>query len=585
MRCQLISPRESKYSAIQQILINRGISIDKIDEYLNTTDNCINSYEDFNIEILHKAADVLLTSISNNKKVLIIVDCDCDGYTSSALLINYLYDIAPSWVTNNLFWYLHSGKQHGLNDCIEEILINDYNLVILVDAGSNDFEYHKKLKDNNTTCIVLDHHESDKISEDAIIINNQLSDYKNKNLSGVGVTWQFCRYLDSLGNTRFADEYLDLVALGNCADMMSLLNLETKHLINKGFQKENIKNPLIYGFTEKDKFHLDGDITHMKAAFYIAPFVNAIVRSGTMEEKQLVFNSMLKFKAFEEILSTKRGHKLNEMETVLSQALRTCTNVKNRQTKIVDNAMTFLEEQIDKNNLLEHKTLIFRIDPGILEKEVLGLCANKIMAKYQKPCCILTKVENEGVISYQGSARGCDKTGIITFKDICEGTGLTQYAAGHQSAFGLSVLQEDFNKFIDILDITLDNINGEPVYLVDFIYNNNDISSEDIIEIGKNEKLWGSRMDEPLIEISNLVVSQDMVTLMSEDKNPTLKITLPNGISLIKFKSSKEESQLFTIDRKINVVGKCNVNYWNGNTYPQILIEDWEVLQDVGWIF
>ena len=28
---------------------------------------------------------------------------------------------------------------------------------------------------------------------------------------------------------------------------------------------------------------------------------------------------------------------------------------------------------------------------------------------------------------------------------------------------------------------------------------------------------------------------------MSKDKNPTLKITLPNGISLIKFKSSEEE--------------------------------------------
>ena len=83
---------------------------------------------------------------------------------------------------------------------------------------------------------------ADKISEDAIIINNQLSDYPNKELSGVWVTWQFCRYIDKLNKTNFAEKYYDLVALGNMADMMSLKSIETKHLILKGFKEENIIN-------------------------------------------------------------------------------------------------------------------------------------------------------------------------------------------------------------------------------------------------------------------------------------------------------------------------------------------------------
>jgi hypothetical protein len=62
------------------------------------------------------------------------------------------------------------------------------------------------------------------------------------------------------------------------------------------------------------------------------------------------------------------------------------------------------------------------------------------MARYQRPCCILTKVtekvEKNGItieqVSYQGSARGCDLAGISNFKDICEQSGRIMYAQGHQ---------------------------------------------------------------------------------------------------------------------------------------------------------
>ena len=140
---------------------------------------------------------------------------------------------------------MHEGKSHGLSDVMEYIFHKDFELVILPDSSSNDYEYHQQLKLAGMQTIILDHHEADHISEDAIIINNQLSDYPNKNLSGAGVVWQFCKYLDSLLEKNIADNYLDLVALGLTGDMMSLQSIETKHLINKGFKDENIQNPFI----------------------------------------------------------------------------------------------------------------------------------------------------------------------------------------------------------------------------------------------------------------------------------------------------------------------------------------------------
>ena len=310
--------------------------------------------------------------------------------------------------------------------------------------GSNDYDFHKKIKKAGRQIIILDHHEAEHESEDAIVINNQLSDYPNKELSGAGVTWKFCKFLDKLLNKNFADNYLDLVALGDDADMMSLQSVETKHLINKGFKTENVKNPFIYEMANKNSFSLKGKLTPIGVAFYIAPFVNSMVRSGTQEEKQLLFKSMLKFEAFKEIPSNKRGHKQGEMERVVDQAIRTATNVKNRQTRAVDAAMEELEKQIKDNNMMKHKVLLFLLEPNKVDKNVAGLCANKIMAKYQRPCCILTKTETKDladfykfrdgdrefaiITSYEGSARGCDKVGINNFKDICVETGAIMYA-------------------------------------------------------------------------------------------------------------------------------------------------------------
>lgn len=83
---------------------------------------------------------------------------------------------------------MHQDKTHGLSDAMAYIALHDYSLIICPDASSNDYEYHKELKERGKEIIILDHHEADHISEDAIVINNQLSNYPNKELSGVGVT-------------------------------------------------------------------------------------------------------------------------------------------------------------------------------------------------------------------------------------------------------------------------------------------------------------------------------------------------------------------------------------------------------------
>ena len=604
MKYKLIKPIQKKYTTLQQILYNRGINIEDMDSYLNTSDDCINHFSLLGKDNLFKAATALIKTITNNESAVVIVDSDCDGFTSAATLINYLYDLFPSWVANKLTWFMHEGKQHGLSDFI---LNDDLKLIIIPDAGSNDFEYHKQYNKKDINIIVLDHHEAEKISDDAIIINNQLSDYPNKHLSGVGVVWQFCRYIDSLMNSDNANKYLDLVALGLDADMMSLKEKETKHLIEKGFKQ--LQNPFFEAMVEKNDYSMKGKVNPISVAFYVAPYVNAIVRSGTLEEKQIVFRSMLNFEAYKKVPSTKRGHKIGEMESVLAQALRTCTNVKNRQTRAQDAGLALLENLIEKNNLLQHKVLLFLLEPGQIDRNIAGLIANKFMAKYQRPCCILTKVtetiepllaiENSNVkwnenhktyelISYQGSARGYDKSGITNFKDICTETNSIMFAEGHQGAFGLGLYADEIEEFLNLTDEALKDMSSEPVYWVDFIYNDSNIDAQGIIDIASHDELWGKDMDEPMIAISNVRITKDMVTLMSPEKSPTLKISLPNNISLIKFNSSQDEYEKFISEEgwiKVDFIGRCNANKYRDHIYPQIIIEDFQIVDSCQYFF
>ena len=214
MKYQLINPINPKYSTIETILINRNIPLAEVQHYLNTTDDDINSPELFGVDKLNAAAQALIQTIAAGGKTLVICDCDCDGFTSAALLINYLHDLFPAYVETDLKWWVHESKQHGLEDCMWYILSHDFDLVIVPDAGSNDYECHKQLFLKGIEVVVLDQHLADKLSHFAIVINNQLSDYPNKDLSGVGVVYQFCRYLDKKLKVNYADYYLDLVALG-----------------------------------------------------------------------------------------------------------------------------------------------------------------------------------------------------------------------------------------------------------------------------------------------------------------------------------------------------------------------------------
>ena len=179
-------------NTLTQVLTARGISASEVKEYTmaNIKDN-VNSPLAFGEELMEKALKMLIGHISKNHKALVIVDCDVDGNTSAALLLNYLHILFPAWVENNIEYAFHSGKQHGLNDIVKYLVDDNvhFDLIICPDSASNDTDECKLLKEDNTDVLILDHHDFDKENPYAIIINNQdsYSNYPNKALSSVNI--------------------------------------------------------------------------------------------------------------------------------------------------------------------------------------------------------------------------------------------------------------------------------------------------------------------------------------------------------------------------------------------------------------
>lgn len=514
------------------------------------------------------AANCLIKHVENNDNIFIQIDSDTDGYTSAAIMYLYIKKMNPSIVID---WRVHDGKQHGI---ILDTIPEETQLVIAPDSSSNDYEQHQILKDKGIDVIVLDHHEADNgYSPNAIVVNNQLSqNYPNKSLCGAGVVYKFCCCLDNILGTNYALEFIDLAATGMIGDMMELFDLETRYIVDTGIN--NVKNIGLMSMLEKQAYSMGNKITPTGIAFYIVPLINALIRVGTQEEKEILFRSFIDPMTL--VPSTKRGHKPGDTETVCGQAVRICTNAKNRQDRMKLKAFEVLDFEIQKRELDRHKIIIVDVGPDEeFDNTLTGLVAMQLVTKYKKPVCVVRK-NSDGYL--RGSARGINHGPIPDLRKFFMDSGYFEYATGHANAHGVSIKENKLDAFLEYADKELANVDfNENVYEVDIITNGENPYLKDIIiDLGELNEIWGQGIEEPLIAIENIHLTKNDVQAIGANKD-TVKFTV-NGITYIKFKDENLLEKLTkNLTMTVTVLGRANLNDFMGNITPQIFIENYEI--------
>lgn len=558
----------------QTILLNRGIENWK--QYLNLNEDCTH---DFNLlKNIDKAVSCFIKHIENKSRIHIIVDSDVDGYTSASMVYRYIKHLGKDI---KITYSLHTKKQHGISDDVE--IPNDCELLIVPDAGSNDIEQCKELTEKGIDVIILDHHICDKQNEYAIVVNNQMCNYPNKNFCGAGIVYKFLKAVDEELWEDCADKMLDIVALGNISDVMDMRECETRYYVDLGLAK--IRSKLFKALIEKQSYSMNGVVNITSVQFYVTPILNAMIRVGSAKDKDLLFRAFIE--TDEVFKYKKRGETEESDEDIYTRAARLCYNAKNRQGKDVQKGVDAIDEVIKEKEIYKDKVMFINVS-DILGETLTGLVAIKLAEKYNKPCLLLRrqKVREDGSLYYGGSCRNFDNSPIESLKDFLDSTGTFEFVQGHDNAAGISISRENVAKSIELCNERLSDMDFQKCFNVDFDINASDLSVGFIKAIDEMKDIFGQGIKEPLVHIRNIPIWSESFFVMGKNSN-SWKIINDEGYAFVKFNVDVNKDEVLQIynsnsDREeeyslgsIDVIGTVSINNYNNILTPQIIIKDY----------
>ena len=375
----------------------------------------------------------------------------------------------------------------------KEMLESDVNLWIIADSSTNDTDRQEQLHEKGMDIIILDHHNVDKeIPECVHLVNNQFENSASENLSGVGVVGKF---IEALGFS--VEKYLDVIAIGNIADSMDLMDLELRGIINYGLS--HIESDLIKQFFKEIKEPCSTDVS-----FNIANYMNSVIRFGKKDEKQLLWDCLI---GKEGTVEYKKKDGTVVQQSLTEAMERIANNVKNRQRNAVKKAVEGLKRDIKRLNLENDKCIILRADK--VESSIRGLVAQKIVSEYKKSCILLSPFK-DGELA--GSVRA-----TVDIKELFEKSGLVNFAQGHMRALGVGLVEENVELLREYLNQNIDeDVTESDVYDVDYIFEASCVKLEQVKQIGNLRALWNKNCLEPLfvlkgIEVSNLDIKHKRV--------------------------------------------------------------------------
>lgn len=536
---KIIDPKEqyNEHDSItDKILKIRGIT-DK-DRLIHPREDDINN--PYHLSNMKSAVEIILNAINNKLSIGIYADIDCDGVTSATIMYKYLknYGIEAR--------LLYHQRKFGHNIIVDNVP-TELDLLIIVDSGSNNTEECKELS-KLMDIIIFDHHPFSGVNKYATIVNPQCNNYPNKFLSGAGVVYQTCRAIDSATSNYFADQYIDICAIGIVGDMMNVLEPETRILIQKGLYK--IHNDCDINLNAILK-HLKKDYkpTTTDIAFYVVPFINSIIRLGKIEH-------------ILEILTS------SDKDTI-KKLIKSCSEINDKRKKIQEDII----EKIDKVVDLSHKIIIVDVSEFESPSTLNGLIANNIAQKYQKPTLIVSLDKDTNVLSGSGRNYGS----LFDFKNLLLSTQLFEMVEGHTNSFGVEFLPENLEKIYTSIDKSFEDIEQNYVIEADMLLDIGDMTWDILYEIQRLSFITGEGFREPLFIIKGLFVED--IKIM---KDIHIKFN-SEELECVKFNVTPEEISNISNASFVDVLGSIGINSWyNFGTKTvvkrkQIMIKDIEV--------
>jgi len=572
---------------LRDYLITLGIAEDHVASFLTEEPPIEDMDNPWNLRNMEAAVEMVQNAIIAKKKFYVQVDCDTDGFTSASIFCHFLREIAPDV---ELTWGVHSGKEHG----IEMDKVGDAGIVIIPDAGSMQLAEQEELSRQGKWVVILDHHEvTGEIQyPNVIIVNNQASpDFSNKAMSGAGIVLMFVKaYEEKYGSVSvlgsFAphmwEKYLDLAAVGIIADVMDTRTLGNNYIIRHGLGR--IRNKILQEILKSRAYSI-ANIAHptkTDVAFYVAPLINGLIRSGSQEEKELFFRAMADDNCTELFTSDNRGSL--RTETIYEYAVRLAANAKGRQDSAKKRGSALLKQKIVKHHLDEHQVIAIPVtadEQNLVLPTLTGLTAMELSKEYHKPVMVLREsCDEEGKVTYSGSLRADQYYETVDGK-ICPIPSLMEminssgdgWAEGHPFAAGCGFTTEGLKAFIDYADNIMKNVDFSTEYIeVDYWFKDA-VAGSLLSDFAKGMYVYGNGIPQPRFAFSFSMNASEFSFIGKE--HDTIKFSR-GGVEFVMFKQPGLARQLKnSVKTRITCVGKAQINSYSNSV--QIVVDSLDI--------
>ncbi len=487
------------------------------------------------------AVDRINIAIQSNEKILVFGDYDCDGVTATALLTGYL---KKRGADVDFFVPDRENDGYGISvNAVENAAREGYSLIITVDNGINAIKEVDRANELGVDIVITDHHLPQSELPDAVaVIDPHIDkdcDWLFCDLCGVGVAFKLLCAVEGRPCEEMIYEYGDLVALGTIADVVPLVG-ENRIITEIGLKLLNRKiNNGVRALTEVSSSKY---ITSLNAAFTLCPRINAAGRMASASTAVKLFLSQ----NFEDalyyagLLDGYNSSRQSSEQTIFEEACK----------------------QIEDNKLNFDRVIV--VSGYNWHVGVIGIVAAKLTEKYAKPCIVINVDGDRSV----GSGRSI--TGFSLFNAIDSCSELLVKFGGHELAAGLTIKQENIDKFRTAINKFAENTEVACPSLVIDCRIKPRAFTVDAVEALKSFEPYGACNSTPLFAVTDCVVCN--VNPIASGKHIRLKLKQGDTEFWAVMFGTSAEDFAFKIGSTVDIAVTLDINVYNNTKSVSVVV-------------
>nr|WP_230082380.1 single-stranded-DNA-specific exonuclease RecJ [Streptococcus sp. zg-70] len=538
-----VAKKEGLDSVAANVLYTRGIQTEEaLKKFLQPSLDDL--HDPYLLYGMDKAVERIRQAIQANELILVYGDYDADGMTSASIVKEALEELGAECMV-----YLPNRftDGYGPNQSVYKYFIEQQgvSLIVTVDNGVAGHEAIDYAQSVGVDVIVTDHHSlPETLPEAYAIIHPEHPDgaYPFAFLAGCGVAFKLaCALLETV-----QVEWLDLVAIGTIADMVSLTD-ENRVLVKYGLsmlkQTERIGLQELMALAEIQADILDEETI----GFQLAPRLNAL---GRLDDPNPAIDLLTGFDEEEaQAIAQLIDHKNSERKAIVQA--------------IYDEAKTMIDKEKPVQVLAQEGW-----NPG-----VLGIVAGRLLEELQQPIIVLSIEEGKA----KGSARSV--AAIDIFEALQAHRDLFIAFGGHAGAAGMT--------------LEVDKLDALSEALSDYILDNG------LDQVRKGELCLDEELDLEELSLDTLKSFEKLAPYGMDNKKPVFYLkhvqvesarTMGQQNAHLKFRISKGKASFdvlafgmgqFALEigqsKDLELAVSLSVNQWNGQTTLQLMLVDLRV--------